>query len=548
MNFSVSPPEINSARIFSGAGAGPMLAAAAAWDQLAGELGSAATAFSSVTSELVGSSWQGPAATAMASVAGSYLGWLSSAGAQAAQAGGQARIAAAAFEATRAATVHPAAVWANRSQLVSLVASDLLGFNAPAIAAVEAVYEQMWAQDVAAMFGYHAGASAAASALTPFIQFVQNPVAAGEALVAAAQAAVLSPPGRVSIFNAGLANVGVGNVGFGSVGDGNVGGGNVGGSNVGFGNLGGWNFGSGNLGSFNVGSGNIGLYNFGPGNLGSYNVGLGNGGDYNFGFGNTGIGNIGFGNTGSHNIGIGLSGDGQVGFGGWNSGSGNVGLFNSGAGNVGLFNSGTGNWGVGNSGELNTGLFNPGRLNTGVFNTGLLNTGVGNAGSYNSGSFNVGASNTGSWNAGDTNTGWFNPGNLNTGIANTGDVNTGGFNQGNLNNGFFWRGDGQGHAGFDYTLTIPAIALNLDVKVPLDIPITGHLGDIVIGSFTIPTLHLNGNNLTGTIGPIVVDPITISGPSVDLHVGGAGESLQLGISGPGVGPVVIPVAGMWGCS
>ncbi|BCI85778.1 hypothetical protein NIIDMKKI_09840 [Mycobacterium kansasii] len=149
--------------------------------------------------------------------------------------------------------------------------------------------------------------------------------------------------------------------------------------------------------------------------------------------------------------------------------------------------------------------------------------------------------NTGSWNAGDTNTGWFNPGNLNTGIANTGDVNTGGFNQGNLNNGFFWRGDGQGHAGFDYTLTIPAIALNLDVKVPLDIPITGHLGDIVIGSFTIPTLHLNGNNLTGTIGPIVVDPITISGPSVDLHVGGAGESLQLGISGPGVGPVVIPV-------
>ncbi|WP_142996715.1 PPE family protein, partial [Mycobacterium kansasii] len=225
MNFSVSPPEINSARIFSGAGAGPMLAAAAAWDQLAGELGSAATAFSSVTSELVGSSWQGPAATAMASVAGSYLGWLSSAGAQAAQAGGQARIAAAAFEATRAATVHPAAVWANRSQLVSLVASDLLGFNAPAIAAVEAVYEQMWAQDVAAMFGYHAGASAAASALTPFIQFVQNPVAAGEALVAAAQAAVLSPPGRVSIFNAGLANVGVGNVGFGSVGDGNVGGG-----------------------------------------------------------------------------------------------------------------------------------------------------------------------------------------------------------------------------------------------------------------------------------------------------------------------------------
>ncbi|ARG70877.1 hypothetical protein B1T47_19600, partial [Mycobacterium kansasii] len=135
------------------------------------------------------------------------------------------------------------------------------------------------------------------------------------------------------------------------------------------------------------------------------------------------------------------------------------------------------------------------------------------------------------------------------GIANTGDVNTGGFNQGNLNNGFFWRGDGQGHAGIDYTLTIPAIGLNLGVDVPLDIPVTGTIGTIVNGGppqitvpgFTISTLHLTGDALFGTIGPIVVDPITITGPSVDLHVGGAGESLQLGISGPGVGPVVIPV-------
>ena len=37
MNFSVLPPEINSARIFSGAGSGPMLEAAAAWDALANE-------------------------------------------------------------------------------------------------------------------------------------------------------------------------------------------------------------------------------------------------------------------------------------------------------------------------------------------------------------------------------------------------------------------------------------------------------------------------------------------------------------------------------
>ncbi|KAA1250061.1 PPE family protein, partial [Mycobacterium simiae] len=195
MNFSISPPEIISTRIFSGAGPGPMLAAAAAWDALAGELGAAVTAFSSVTSALVDSSWQGPASAAMANAAGGYLRWLASTGAQAGQAASQARLTAAAFEATLAATVHPGAILANRSQLVTLVTSNLLGFNAPAIAAVEAQYEQMWAQDVAAMFGYHAGASAAASALTPFTQLVQSPAAAGAAWIAAAQSAFSSPAG-----------------------------------------------------------------------------------------------------------------------------------------------------------------------------------------------------------------------------------------------------------------------------------------------------------------------------------------------------------------
>ena len=194
-------------------------------------------------------------------------------------------MAAAAFEATLAATVHPAAVLTNRINLVSLVTSNLLGFNAPAIAAVEAEYEQMWAQDVAAMFGYHAGASAVASALTPFTQALQNPSAAFAAMFASAQAALANPEGRASIFNAGLANLGVGSVGFANLGGANFGAGNVGASNVGFGNLGNWNVGFGSLGSFNLGSGNLGDYNVGPGNLGSFNIGFGKPGDHNMGLG-----------------------------------------------------------------------------------------------------------------------------------------------------------------------------------------------------------------------------------------------------------------------
>src|SRR5262245_58229103 len=91
VNFQILPPEINSARIYGGAGSGPFLAAAAAWDGLAAELGSAAGEFRSVTSGLVGGSWQGASAAAMAAAAAPYTGWFSSVAAAAEAAAGQAR-------------------------------------------------------------------------------------------------------------------------------------------------------------------------------------------------------------------------------------------------------------------------------------------------------------------------------------------------------------------------------------------------------------------------------------------------------------------------
>jgi len=91
-------------RIFGGAGSGPLLAAAAAWDGLAADLGSAAVSFGSVTSALTEASWRGPAAVAMASAAAPYVGWLNSAATRAAAAAGQAQVAVSHFEAAQAAT------------------------------------------------------------------------------------------------------------------------------------------------------------------------------------------------------------------------------------------------------------------------------------------------------------------------------------------------------------------------------------------------------------------------------------------------------------
>ena len=96
-----------------------------------------------------------------------YVGWLGKAAAQAEQSAAQARAAASAFEAALATVVDPGLVATNRGQLLSLVRSNLFGQNAPAIAAAEAAYEQMWAQDVAVMSGYHAGASATVAQLGP---------------------------------------------------------------------------------------------------------------------------------------------------------------------------------------------------------------------------------------------------------------------------------------------------------------------------------------------------------------------------------------------
>jgi PPE-repeat protein len=166
MDFGVLPPEINSGRMYAGPGSGPMLAAAAAWDGLAAQLRSTADSYSSVISGLT-AEWQGPSSAAMAAAAAPYAAWMSATAAQAEQTATQARAAAAAYETAFVATVPPPVIAANRAQLASLVATNIFGQNMPAIAATEAQYADMWAQDAAAMYGY-AGQSATASQVTPF--------------------------------------------------------------------------------------------------------------------------------------------------------------------------------------------------------------------------------------------------------------------------------------------------------------------------------------------------------------------------------------------
>lgn len=144
-----------------------MLAAAAAWSQLAAELESAAIGCSSVVSGLTGPAWSGPTSAGMQAATASYVGWLHKAAARAEQTAAQACSAAAAFEVAFAIMVPPSVIAANRALLAALIATNIFGQNSAAIAATEAHYAEMWGQDATAMTLY-ACSSSAASVLDPF--------------------------------------------------------------------------------------------------------------------------------------------------------------------------------------------------------------------------------------------------------------------------------------------------------------------------------------------------------------------------------------------
>lgn len=193
MFYAAFPPEINSGRMYTGAGSGPLIAAATAWDELATELQSASDSYASLISSLTSGPWLGPTSLNMAAAITPYVTWMQTTAAQAAETANQAIAAASAYETAFAAHVPPAEIAANRSQLASLVASNIIGQNNAAIAATEVEYGEMWAQDALAMDTY-AGSSAAATKLTPFTPAPQvtNPGGLASQAAATAQAASTS--------------------------------------------------------------------------------------------------------------------------------------------------------------------------------------------------------------------------------------------------------------------------------------------------------------------------------------------------------------------
>src|SRR5271168_1656008 len=200
-DFAGRPPEVNSALIYSGAGAGPLMAAASSFNNLSSELTSNAASYESVISELTGSEWTGPSSEAMSAAAQPFITWLDTTAAQLRVAATQAIASAAAYEAAFAASIPPPVILANRTTLAALVATNILGQNTPAIAANEAMYGEFWAQDAAAMYGYASSASAVSATLTPLTPPAQNTNPAGQGQQATAVGNAVGSNGTSSTLN-----------------------------------------------------------------------------------------------------------------------------------------------------------------------------------------------------------------------------------------------------------------------------------------------------------------------------------------------------------
>jgi PPE-repeat protein len=186
MSFSLFPPEINSALMFSGAGSSPLLEASTAWSELAADLESTATQYQTLVTNLVTGPWLGPSSAQMASATAPYIAWMQGSAATAAQTGAQAQAAAGAYQTAYASMVPLPEIAANRALLAELVSNNFLGQNTGAIATTEANYLDMWIQDALGMDTYQVN-SQAATALPAQVAAPQ--VASGAAPAAAVAAA-----------------------------------------------------------------------------------------------------------------------------------------------------------------------------------------------------------------------------------------------------------------------------------------------------------------------------------------------------------------------
>src|ERR1700716_543092 len=167
VDFGALPPEVNSARMYAGAGSTSLTTAASAWRSLAAELNSAGLGYENVITQLSSEEWLGAPSTKAAQALTPYVTWMKTTATQAEQAATQLDAASAAFETAFESVVPPPLIAQNRALLLQALQSNVFGQYTNVIAQLESQYGQMWAQDSSTLYNY-AAQSSNATKVTPF--------------------------------------------------------------------------------------------------------------------------------------------------------------------------------------------------------------------------------------------------------------------------------------------------------------------------------------------------------------------------------------------
>lgn len=193
------PPEINSARLISGAGLAPMQAAATAYTTLGTGFGIAAGRLTALMAQIA-LTYHGESAAIMQASFAPYIAWMQSTCAQLGVAAGRAQAQAGAYITAVASMPTLPELAALQTEHAVLVATNPLvgGLNTPAILANEAAYAAEWARAAAVQSAYFA-ATAVNSTLEAFVPsppLTTPSTGMAEASIAGTAAAATATPAK----------------------------------------------------------------------------------------------------------------------------------------------------------------------------------------------------------------------------------------------------------------------------------------------------------------------------------------------------------------
>ncbi|WP_096868041.1 PPE family protein [Mycobacterium tuberculosis] len=147
------PAEYISNIIYEGPGADSLFFASGQLRELAYSVETTAESLEDELDEL-DENWKGSSSDLMADAAGRYLDWLTKHSSQLKHAAWVINGLANAYNDTRRKVVPPEEIAANREERRRLIASNVAGVNTPAIADLDAQYDQYRARNVAVMNAY----------------------------------------------------------------------------------------------------------------------------------------------------------------------------------------------------------------------------------------------------------------------------------------------------------------------------------------------------------------------------------------------------------